>query len=154
MSTMNFYKSDFSASEAKNSGAMKKIMADEDVAHILRDKSKQETFYKTLKKYAGSGNALQKTLGELRADKKDGINNAVADALGREMIKSGKRFISPTKDKNQIEQKRGSYVSASPSSRMPGQSAPPMSRPTTGSQLSQTFNRNTSSVLRSGLIKN
>jgi ribonuclease D len=151
---MNFYKSDFSASEGKNSGAMKKIMANEDVAHILRDKSKQETFYKTLKKYSGSSNALQKTLGELRANKNDSINNAAANALGRELIKSGRRFISPEKIKNAVEQKRGPYVSASSSSRVSGQSAPLMSRPTTGAQLSQTFTKNTSSVMRSGLVKN
>lgn len=122
-------------------------MGNEKVAHALRDRSDQKTFYDTLKKYKGDSHALQKTLGELKSDKHDGISSDKARIIAKELIRSGRRFVTP--ENNQRRSMIAPAPASSPSQERQ-QSAPSQSN--AGQQLSNRLTRNNSAITGSGLI--
>lgn len=68
---MDFFNSDFSASDPSKSGAFKKLGAD---ATKNLTGSQKKALYETLKKYKGSSSSIEKALGELDLRKDDGID--------------------------------------------------------------------------------
>jgi hypothetical protein len=99
MSAISFLHKDFSAANARNSGAMKKLMGNVTIKKTLNTESKRGNFYKTLQKYgkasSNMNDAVRKTLGELKKNTSDNITVAATAAIGRELIKNGSRYIMP-----------------------------------------------------------
>ena len=143
---MDFLHSDFSASSANNSGAMKKILSNKTVARTLNSASKKEAFYKTLKKYSGSRDALQKTLGELRMNTKDNISSGAASSIGRELIKNGNRF-DYSGYRKEIASSRSQNLS-SPVSAPAG-----LSGQNSGARPIGSLPKTNSGIMRSGLVR-
>ena len=103
MSSINikFKSRDFSATKAGNSVAMKKIMEFGSAKKALKSASQQQAFYDTLKKNKDPNHmdkALKKTLGEFLENKKDKMTDKAVKAMGKEMVRYGKRFIIPKRE--------------------------------------------------------
>ena len=138
---MDFLQSDFSAANAKNSGALKKL--GKEVTGKLSN-SQKDVVYKTMEKYKNSSNPLGKALGELDLNKKisSGTVNKIRQTTGVSLDRSAYR-----NQKNiPSVQNRSPYVSA------PRQGIAPIKTSTSGPQLSQTFTKNTSAAMNSGLV--
>lgn len=140
---MDFLQSDFSASNANNSGALKKL--GKEVMGKLSI-SQKKTFYETLKKYKGSSNQLQKTLGEMDLNKNDGISSSTADKIRRTLGTSFDRSAYRNQKNTPSPQKKSLYV---PVTR---QGIAPIQQSNSGAKLSQTFTKNTSAAMNSGLV--
>jgi len=140
---MDFLQSDFSASNANNSGALKKL--GKEVMGKLSI-SQKKTFYETLKKYKGSSNPLQKALGEMDLNKNDGISSSTADKIRRTLGTNFDRSAYRNQRNTSSPQKRSLYVPA------PRQGIAPIQQSNSGAQLSQNLIRKNSTVMNTGLV--
>ncbi|HAV11441.1 MAG TPA: hypothetical protein DCX32_02760 [Candidatus Moranbacteria bacterium] len=113
MSSINihFKNSDFKASKARNSGAMKKVMELGSAQKALKHESQRQAFYDALKRNKDPRHmdkALKKTLGEFLVNGDDKITTRAVREMGKEFVKHGKRFIVPKKQAQPLgSDKRG-----------------------------------------------
>lgn len=150
--SMSFLNRDFSATNANNSGALKKLS--KGVVQKLSN-SQRQVLYKAMGKYKNSSNTLGKALGDLELGKNDGISpdvvNSIKKETGVKIDRSG--YYSSRKNNVSVSsQQRTPYVSAQKTS-MPSQANSQVHHTNTSAGLMQKFSGMNYQLGGGGLIK-